>query len=459
MTQRSFALAMKKSREIDLVEKRLLWSKVQARSEQLPPENLSWSSFVYCAGRGAGKTRAASEWLIWNAILKFSRWAVIAPTMHSCVSVCVEGESGLLAVLQRYGLTFEFKRSRREIHLENGSLISIFSAEEPDRLRGPQFHGAWFDELASFGKPEIYEIALATLRLGESPQHLITTTPKPTTLMLKLTKLKEPRRIVRFGSTFDNASNLPESFLNDIKDYYGDSKLARQELYGEILDDLEGALFTREILENSRVATNFSDLQLYRHVIGVDPAVTYGDNSNLTGIVVVGQEPNGECYVLEDASMRAKPEQWSQKIGELSIKYSSSLFKPLVIAEINNGGDLVESVLRQSNPNLNLKVVRASEGKTLRAEPVSIAYSKGKIHHLGNFPELEEQMLYWLPGISSKSPDRMDALVWALTYLLTEESHSLKWLFSKSNICRRCNNVYAKTNLICPSCHLPSASN
>ncbi len=254
------------------------------------------------------------------------------------------------------------------------------------------------------------------------------------------------------GSTFDNAANLPKSTLRIIRDTYGDTKLARQELYGELLSQLDGAIFAKDDIERNRSSENYSEIFFYRIAIGVDPAVSFGEDSALHGIVAVGLTPTGHCYVLEDASMRGAPKEWAAKINELNRKYSIKGLYPTIVAERNNGGALVETVLKQENRNLIIKTIHASEGKSSRAEPASLAYSKNLIHHLGYFPELEEQMLFWLPGISKYSPDRLDALVYAITELIGNESQSLNYLLAYRNICRRCGFVFEKTLNVCCSC-------
>jgi phage terminase large subunit-like protein len=455
MTQMNFDDNTKLSREAFLAIARSHWANLQARSEQLPPDELTWDSWIYSAGRGAGKTRAAAEWICWMAIQHPStRWAVIAPTIQTCISVCIEGESGVLSVLRRYKFRFEFLRSRGEILLENGSIISLYTAEEPERMRGPQFHGAWFDELAACRNSEIYNLSLPALRLGSRPQHVITTTPKPIPLILELLLKEKSGRIVKRGTTFDNSNNLPPSMINALNDAYSNTKWAKQELYGELLSQLDGALFAKEDIDRNRCLLASSEIYFFRIAIGIDPAVSTGEESSLHGIVIVGLTPYGHCYVLEDASMRGKPEEWAAVVNQLHKRYTRKGIYPEIVVEINNGGSMVEAVLRQVNPLLRIKSVRASEGKTTRAEPVSVLYSKNLVHHLGFFPELEEQMLFWIPGVSSKSPDRMDALVWAISELKDRESGSLNYLLACMNICKRCGSVLERVWKVCPNCHL-----
>jgi len=447
---------MKNSREMQLAKTRHHWSNQKARKEQLPPEGNSWDCFLFFGGRGAGKTRAAAEWLVWKAITnKDSRWAIIAPTFQSCINVCVEGESGMISVLNRYKVKYEFLRSRGVLILENGSSIYLYSAEQPERMRGPQFHGAWFDELASFTSTEIYELALPALRLGTMPQHIITTTPKPIPLILNLAKVPNEYRIVQKSTTFDNEENLAPGMIRALKERHGNSKYALQELYGEILSQMDGALFSKDAIDDNRSQETFESLHFYKIVIGVDPAVTFGEEADKTGIVVIGQASNGHCYVIEDATMRGKPEEWAAKVNELSNKYSAKYQKALVVAESNNGGEMISSVLKIENSELKVKLVNATKGKSIRAEPISIAYSKGLVHHLGIFPELELEMLYWIPGKSLNSPNRLDALVWAVTELVENPNTVNAYFLRISNICIRCGMPSPKSFKVCQSCHLP----
>jgi phage terminase large subunit-like protein len=287
------------------------------------------------------------------------------------------------------------------------------------------------------------------------PQHIITTTPKPTPLILNLAKVPNQYRIVQKSTTFDNEKNLAPGMIRALKERHGNSKYARQELYGEILSQMDGALFSKDAIDANRSTEAFENLHFYTIVIGVDPAVTFGEEADMTGIVVIGQAPNGHCYVIEDATMRGKPEEWAAKVNELSNKYSAKYQRPLVVAESNNGGEMISSVLKIENPELRVKLVTATKGKTVRAEPVSIAYSKGLVHHLGTFPELELEMLYWIPGKSLNSPNRLDALVWAVTELVENPNTAKIYFLRISNICMRCGMPSPKSFKVCQSCHLP----
>jgi phage terminase large subunit-like protein len=301
--------------------------------EQLPTNDKSWNTWLYLAGRGAGKTRTAAEWLAYQASSNpKTRWAIAAPTYGDVRDTCAEGESGIVRVLQEYGTLKDYNRSIGEIFLTNGSRIKLFSGEEPDRFRGPQFHGGWFDELAAFKYPDAWDQYQFGLRLGEFPQTIVTTTPRPTKLIKDLITRDGVR--VQRGSTFDNAKNLAASALAELKLRYENTRLGRQELYGEILDNVEGALWTREMIENARVDTA---PPLVRVVVAIDPAVTSAATSDETGIVAAGIGNNGDYYILDDKSLRASPDAWARQAVMLYHEYKADK----IIAETNNGGDMV----------------------------------------------------------------------------------------------------------------------
>lgn len=325
--------------------------------------------------------------------------------------------------------------------MTNRSRIKLFSGEEPDRLRGPQFHGGWFDELAAFKHPEAWDQYQFALRLGKHPQTIVTTTPRPTKLIKDLL-LRDKVRVVR-GSTFDNAANLAPSALTELKLRYENTRLGRQELYGEILTDIEGALWTRDLIEKSRVTEH---PKLVRVVIGVDPAVTSSETSDLTGIVAVGIGSDGEYYVLADKSLRATPDSWART----AVNLYHELKADRIVAETNNGGDMVILLMQQVDRHASVKKVTATRGKQLRAEPISALYEQGRVHHVGYFAELETQMTEWTP-ISTESPDRLDALVWALTELNTGSS-SMIALAAMSKICNKCGMPSSKSATICTYC-------
>jgi phage terminase large subunit-like protein len=394
------------------------------------------------AGRGAGKTRTAAEWLAWKAISnEGTRWAIVAPTHADARDTCVEGESGILNILKEFGVLKDYNRSISEIFLTNRSRIKLFSGEEPDRLRGPQFHGGWFDELAAFKRPDAWDQYQFGARLGQHPQTIITTTPRPTKLIKDLVE-REGVRVVR-GSTFDNAKNLAPSALAELKLRYENTRLGRQELYGEILDTVEGALWTREMIERARV----TDIPpLIRIVVAIDPAVTNNANSDETGIVAAGITSDNHYYVLSDKSLKASPDAWARQ----AVNLYHDLGADKIIAETNNGGDMVTLLIKQVDHSAPVKKVTATRGKQLRAEPISSLYEQGRVHHHGYFAELETQMCEWTP-VSSESPDRLDALVWAITEL-NSGSSSMMSLAAMADFCPSCRMPQVKGQAICSSC-------
>jgi len=418
------------------------WTHQLARTEQIPTDNEDWNTWLFLAGRGAGKTRTAAEWLAWKAISNANtRWAIVAPTHADARDTCVEGESGILNILKEFGVLKDYNRSISEIFLTNRSRIKLFSGEEPDRLRGPQFHGGWFDELAAFKRPDAWDQYQFGARLGQHPQTIVTTTPRPTKLIKDLVD-REGVRVVR-GSTFDNAKNLAPSALAELKLRYENTRLGRQELYGEILDTVEGALWTREMIERARV----TDIPpLIRIVVAIDPAVTNNSNSDETGIVAAGITSDNHYYVLSDKSLRASPDAWARQ----AVNLYHDLGADKIIAETNNGGDMVTLLIKQVDHSAPVKKVTATRGKQLRAEPISSLYEQGRVHHHGYFAELETQMCEWTP-ISNESPDRLDALVWAITEL-NSGSSSMMSLAAMADFCPSCRMPQVKGQAICSSC-------
>ena len=418
------------------------WTHQLARVEQLPTSDKSWTTWLYLAGRGAGKTRTAAEWLAYQASSNpRTRWAIAAPTYGDVRDTCAEGESGIVRVLQEYGTLKDYNRSIGEIFLTNGSRIKLFSGEEPDRFRGPQFHGGWFDELAAFKYPDAWDQYQFGLRLGEFPQTIVTTTPRPTKLIKDL--ITRDGVQVQRGSTFDNAKNLAASALAELKLRYENTRLGRQELYGEILDNVEGALWTREMIETARVDTA---PPLVRVVVAIDPAVTSAATSDETGIVAAGIGNNGDYYILSDKSLRASPDAWARQAVMLYHEYKADK----IIAETNNGGDMVIMLLKQVDASVPTKKVTATRGKQLRAEPISSLYEQGRVHHVGYFADLEVQMCEWTP-LSNESPDRLDALVWALTELNSGGS-SMIALAAMAQLCSSCSMPTHKNATICNNC-------
>jgi len=347
--------------------------------------------------------------------------------------------------LREYDAVKDWNKSNGILTLKNGSIIQTFSADTPDSLRGPQFHFAWTDELAAWQYDDTWNQLQFGLRLGDHTQTVITTTPRPTKLIKDL--VKRESTVVTRGSTFDNAENLSQSALLEMQSRYAGTRLGQQELYGAILDDNPGALWSRGLLETARVQ---EPPHLTRVVVGIDPAVTSGDESDSTGIVVAGLSPDGHYYILADYTLKASPQVWAEKAV-----YAFELHKAdRIIAETNNGGDLVVHLLQQVKNTVPVKKVTASRGKTVRAEPIAALSEQGKLHMVGYFPELEDELCEYEPGISTKSPDRMDAMVWAVTEL-SEGSNALNYLSALAVFCPNCRMPAPKSTRICPKCNTP----
>lgn len=416
----------------DVSKAQLLW-RLQARAEQLTPAG-QWNIWLLLAGRGFGKTRTGAE-DVGDYGMRYprSRIAIIAPTIADARDTCVEGESGLLRVIPETQLD-KWNRSMGELRLKNGTLYKLFSSEEPERLRGPQHHRAWCDELAAWKKlAETWDQMMFGLRLkgpdGMDPQCIATTTPKPLKFLRELVKRDDVH--ITKGSTFDNADNLSPAALAQLRASYEGTRMGEQELEGKLLDDMEGALWTTEMIESNRIlipphlaqtykpADYLRELDLAKVVVAVDPAVTSHKNSDETGIVVVGRGHNGLGYVLQDKSTKTSPGQWALR----AIKAYDDWMADHIVAEVNQGHDLVIHTIHTEDPFVVVKSVTASRGKVVRAEPIAALYEQGRIKHLGSHPLLEEQMVTWDPE-SGESPDRVDALVWGLTDLfLTGPQH------------------------------------
>ena len=418
------------------------WTHQLARQNQLPSETGDWNTWVALAGRGFGKTRLAAEWLAWQAVRNSNtRWAIVAPTFSDARDTCAEGVSGIVNVLKEYGVLKDYNRSMGEIVLTNKSRIKLFSAEEPDRLRGPQFHGGWFDELAAFTKPDAWDQYKFALRLGEHPQTLVTTTPRPTKQIKELTQRTDT--IIVRGSTFDNAANLSESALAEMRMRYEGTRLGRQELYGEIIDDVEGALWTRDMIEQARTD---KEPPLARIVVAIDPAVTSNEDSDETGIVVAGVSGDGHYYILEDCSIKASPDAWARQAVNAYHKWGADR----IVGETNNGGDMIELLLRQVDNTVSYRKVTATRGKLVRAEPIASLYEQGRAHHVGAFPQLEDQMCNWTP-IAGGSPDHMDAMVWAITELMDSQA-SIMGLAALAKFCPSCRLPNIQSASTCFKC-------
>lgn len=405
---------------------RLAWLNT-ARPEQVPPPGTDWDTWLIMAGRGFGKTRSGAEWLADQmTIAPGTRWAIVAPTIADARDTCVEGESGILACLPPN--MYEWHRSLGELILPNGSRAKCFAAEEPNRLRGPQHHGAWCDEVSSWRYDDAWDQLLFGLRLGAHPRVVCTTTPKPNTLTRTI--LSDQDTVVTRGSTFDNQDNLAPTALKKLKKKYEGTRLGRQELNAELLDDAPGALWTRGVLDVTRVkrmpASGFK-----RVVIGVDPSGSSGlpkskkkgietsEQGDSQGIIAAGLGYNDHAYIISDDTLNGSPNEWGNRV----VNTYNDLGADLVVAEKNYGGEMVRHVIKQAAGDDNfvpVKMVDATRGKAVRSEPVAMLYEQNRVHHVGTFPELEDQMCNITPTeyLGSGSPDRLDALVWCLTELM-----------------------------------------
>lgn len=372
-----------------------------ARDKQRIPEQ-DFFSWVILAGRGFGKTRTGAEtvrqWIRNNAIVN-----LIGATADDARDIMIEGESGILAVCPDDERP-EYVASKRRLEWKNGAVSLIFTADEPDRLRGKQAMKIWMDELAAWRYPEAYDQAMMGLRLGEKPQAIITTTPKPTKIILDL--LKDPRNIITTGSTYENRANLSEGFFEYVIKKYEGTRLGRQELNAEILTDVPGALWKREQIDASRV---LKSPELDYIVVGVDPSAS--SNGDEAGIITAGRKGD-DYYTLADDSLQGSPDAWARAVVTAYHKHRANL----IVAEKNNGGEMVEAVIKQVDNTVPVKLVHASRGKATRAEPVAAIAEQGRDHHVGTFPALEDELCLWMPG--DASPNRLDAKVWAITELL-----------------------------------------
>jgi len=383
-----------------------------ARPNQLPPVS-DWFIWLLLSGRGFGKTRTENETVIKWAH-DFSPIALVGQTKADVRDTMVElGESSILSISPPWFMP-EYEPSKRRLTWPNGSQAIIYSGDEPDQLRGPQHAKASVDELAKFKYPQdTWDNLMMGLRIGANPQVVVGTTPRPIKILKAL--LADPKCVVSRGHTLDNRANLAPSFLEFITKRYEGTRLGRQELSGEILDDNPNALWARDDIESTRV---MKAPELIRIVVGIDPAVTSNEGSDETGIIVAGLGRDNHGYILDDVTVKASPEKWARAAATAYYTHKADR----IIGEVNNGGDMVEFTIHTVDRNVPFKAVHASRGKVIRAEPISALYEQKKVHHVGTFPELEDQLCEWVPG--GKSPDRLDALVWALTELMTQEAET-----------------------------------
>jgi phage terminase large subunit-like protein len=358
----------------------------EARPQQLPPSG-EWFVWLIMAGRGWGKTRTGAEWLAQRALSTPGDYAVIGRSTQDTRETAIEGTSGLLRALGLDRNSRDHNKANGVIRLPNGSTIYAYSGESPSRVRGPNLSAAWLDELAHWRYPQAWtETIVPAPRIG-NPQAVITTTPRPIPLLRELMGRDDGSVVLTRGSTFENEANLSPDALAELRRRYEGTRLGRQELRGELLDDFEGALWTREVIEARRVQ-GVDRGQLVRIVVAVDPAVTAGEDSDETGIVVAAVDHAGQGYVLEDLTCRLPPDGWARRVAHALERWQADR----VVAEANNGGQLVETVLRTVDPSLPLTLVHASRGKLTRAEPIAALYEQAKVAHVGAFPELEDEL-------------------------------------------------------------------
>jgi phage terminase large subunit-like protein len=398
-----------------------------ARPDQLPPAIAQgggdWTIWLVLGGRGAGKTRTGAEWVrslamgdAATGVKPVGRIALVGETYADVRDVMVDGVSGLLAVHPKADRpTWEV--GRRRLVWPNGAVAQAFSAEEPEALRGPQFDAAWCDELAKWPRAELaWDNLQFALRLGQRPREIVTTTPRPTPLLKRLAK--DPRTALTRTPTTANAYNLAPAFLDEVVGRYAGTRLGRQELDGDFVDERPDAFWRREQLDGIRISPQQPDA-LRRIVVAVDPPAGSGPASRC-GIVAAGRMEDGRLAVLADATLEAaRPEVWAAAVADLY----GSLGADAVVVEINQGGDMAEAVLKGADATLPILKVRATRGKHVRAEPVAALYARGLVRHAGAFPALEDEMCLFGPdGLADgRSPDRLDALVWALTSLSEAE--------------------------------------
>jgi len=376
------------------------WAAI-ARANQIPPLG-DWRTWLILAGRGWGKTTTGAETTAGSARDGTARRiAVVARTEAELRDVA------MAALRRAAGPGVEYFESRHLIRWPNGAWARGFSAEEPDSLRGYEFDWAWSDELAAWGNPDAFHQLQFALRVGRACQ-IVTTTPRPMALLRQI--LADPRTVITRGRTMDNAANLSPDALRYFLDRYGGTRLGRQELDAELLDDIEGALWHRDQLDALR---RQEAPELVRVVVAIDPAVSSGEGADETAIVVVGKGEDGQGYLLADLSGRFSPDGWARRAVEAYHRWSADR----VVAEVNQGGDLVEATLRTVDPTVPYTAVHASRGKRTRAEPIAALYEQRRVHHVGFFPELEDQLCTALPEGGTGPDDRLDALVWGLTEL------------------------------------------
>jgi phage terminase large subunit-like protein len=445
--------------------------RAKARPKQLPPDDPrhhladengyrcgcdgpdnGYSVWLVSAGRGLGKTLLGSNWLVEQALKSpGADLAAVAPTFRDVKKTCIEGSTGILAALQP-GELVNYNKSALEVHVAGGATIFGYSADQPERLRGSNLSAAWTDEIGSWRRNEAwYEALIPALRIGRNPRVVATTTPRVVPLIRDLMTRDDGSVHLTTGSTWENAANLSAAALAELKRRYAGTRLGRQELEGQLLADIEGALWQRIDIEVTRV--DAADVpELARVVVAIDPAVTSGEDADETGIVVVGEGRDQHGYVLADLTFRGSPDACMRRAVTAYHQFKGDC----IVAEVNNGGDYVRDLLRTVDPNVPYRAVRASRGKRVRAEPVSALYEQHRVHHVGTFDQLEDQMCTWVPDSPLGSPDRVDALVWGMVELKGISAGS--WLHAYGvAYCETCAQPFLPEDTgKCPFCGTPA---
>jgi phage terminase large subunit-like protein len=421
--QRAEALQDLTNRELETLE--YSWRGLWARPNQLLPGTIGaadpcddWLFWLVQAGRGFGKTRLGAEAVREWAENPNERILMIAPTANDVREVMVEGPSGLLSCYPPNNRP-EYNSSRHLVTFPSGAIGITRSADEPERLRGPQFSKFWIDELCAwrFADEAWDQLSFGFRVRTKRLRGVITTTPKPIPVIKKLRARR--RTVITGGSSYENRSNLADEYYQEVIEPYAGTRLGRQEIEGELLEDIPGALWTRAMIDAYRCRLDEVQWDLIvRIVVAIDPAVTAGENSDDTGIIVAGLTVGSHIIVIDDLTCKESPLGWARVAVSAYRKYRADR----IVGEVNNGGDLVEGNIRGVAPDVPFRAVRASRGKAVRAEPVAALYEQGRVHHVGSLTALEDQLCSFVPGMRQGSPDRMDALVWAITELLIDQS-------------------------------------
>jgi len=417
---RSFLRRVSDSRSAALLDEWLVW----ARPEQLPPAG-EWTTWLYMGGRGTGKTRAGAEWIRARVTSGIGRHiALVASTAADGRNVMIEGESGLLAIAPARDRPV-FEPSKRRLTWPNGAIATLFSAEQPEALRGPQHDTAWCDELAKWKHlARAWDNLQLGLRLGMLPRQVITTTPRALAGLKAI--MARSDTVMTRGTSYDNRANLAPTWFAEIIRRYEGTRFGRQELNAELLDDVQGALWTRAMLDAARLAHDTVPPAMARVVVGVDPSGTGGGDARASiGIVAAGKGIDGLGYVLADFTCALSPAGWGRRVAEAVSAHKADC----VVAEANFGGAMVESVLSTANVGARVKMVTASRGKIVRAEPIAALYEQNRVRHVGAFSALEDQLVALTTDgyVGEGSPDRADAMIWALTELMLQHDAMEPW--------------------------------